>query len=287
MASETLEFKKLNIDLQKAYKEIKKQNMELVRKTIELTELKERLEDKNLDLQQAYGDVKKTLQAKTEFLNKAAHDLRTPLTPILTLLPIVQKRTRDEESKYNLKIVYNNAKYLNTLVEELLELVRTEAMSFKYNFKKIKLQNLVQEVIENHKIVFQENCIKVICKISESLPEVAADKSKMIEVLQNLLSNAIKFTPKGGGIAIKIRKIDNFINVRVEDTGIGMSKKTLSRLFEEFYKADESRHYPGSGLGLSICKRIIEAHKGRIWAESGGHGKGSVLAFSIPLKQEG
>ena len=102
-------------------------------------------------------------------------------------------------------------------------------------------------------------------------------------MLHNLISNAIKFMPKGGTLNFETLKKDNFLYVRIKDSGIGMTQKTLSRLFEPFFKADQSRHSQGSGLGLSICKTIVENHKGKIWAESKGLGKGTIITFTLPL----
>ena len=96
----------------------------------------------------------------------------------------------------------------------------------------------------------------------------------------------MNFMPKGGRITVSVKKMDNFINIRFKDTGIGMTKRTLSRIFEEFYRADESRHIAGHGLGLCICREIIGSHNGKMQAESKGLRKGSTILFDIPIKQK-
>ena len=105
----------------------------------------------------------------------------------------------------------------------------------------------------------------------------------MNELLDNIINNAIKYTPGGGKITVKARKLNGEVEVSIHDTGIGMTKEQIKHIFEEFYKADKSRHdVDSSGLGLSICKKIVEGHGGRIWAESPGLGKGSTFYFTLP-----
>jgi len=279
-------------ELQKLTKDTQKQNRDIIRKTLDLTELKGQLEDKNIELQDANRQISNALQVKTQFINQAAHDLGTPLTPILTLLPLIKRRIKDKKAIYDnkkdiydLTIVENNAKNLSEIVKELIALIKTEAKGVEYKFQKLSFTRLIGESIKNYKVIFENNKIKVLNKSPDNLPMIEGDKHKLTELLENLISNAVKFMPKGGALEIAAKKIDNFINVRISDSGIGMTKNTLSSLFEEFFKADKSRHYKGSGLGLSICKRIVEGHNGKIWAESAGLGKGSTIAFSIPIRQ--
>ncbi len=274
-----------NIELQNANRGIQKQNKDLIRKTLELMELKGEIEDRNIELQDANRQILSALAAKTQFINQAAHDLGTPLTPILALLPIIKNSITDKKISYDVTVVENNAKYLSVIVKELITLIKTEAKGAGYHFRKLDFAELAQEIIGNCKIIFDANEIKVASRIQKNLPMIEADGHKLTELLQNLISNAVKFMQKGGKLTFTARKTDNFINVRVSDTGLGMSKKTLSMLFEEFFKADKSRHYQGSGLGLSICKKIVEGHNGRIWAESKGIGKGSTIAFSLPIRR--
>ena len=271
-----------NIDLNIANKDIKKQNKDLISKTLQLTELKGQIEDKNIDLETANKEILETLQEKTQFINRAAHDLRTPLTPILTLLPIIKDRIKDKKNLYDLSIVENNTMYLSEIVKELILLIKTEA-KVDYNFQRLGFKKLVDEVVKNHSIVLEKNNVKISVMMPNNLPKIEGDRNKLIELMQNLISNAAKFMPRGGKITISAGETDNFINVRVSDTGIGMNKKTLSMLFHEFFKADNSRHYQGSGLGLSICKKIVESHGGKMWAESEGIGKGSTIAFNLPI----
>ena len=264
-------------------KDVEKQNRELVRKTIELNELKGQLEDKNIDLEKANEEITNLLKTKIDFMNRAAHDLRTPLTPIITLAPIIENEIKDEKLKHGISIIKNNANYLNKIVKELISIIKSQPNKFEKDFEKINIKDLITEVINNEENVFRSHKIKINEKIPSGLPNIFVDRISITEVLQNIISNAIKFTPNGGTLKATAFKKDNFIYVDIKDSGIGMSKKTLSRLFEPFFKADESRHIEGSGLGLSICKRILENHNGGIKAQSDGPGKGSTITFYLPV----
>lgn len=274
-----------NIDLTNSYLELEKQRRDLLRKTIELTDIKSQLEDRTVKLEEANKEILSMLKLKTEFINQAAHDLRTPLTPIMTLIPLLKPYLKDNNALHNLDIIFNNANYLNRIVKELLLLAKTKTSRFEYMFEYIELCDLIDEVLSNNETVFKSQGITIVRKYEKGLPKVQLDRFKMIEVIQNIFANTLKFSHGKGILTISIKKIDKFINVRMSDTGIGMSKNTLIKVFEEFFKADPSRHGEGVGLGLSICKRIIEKHNGRIWAESKGIGKGSSIIFEVPVNQ--
>ena len=275
-----------NYESESAIKSINKQNKDLIMKTMALTELQGQLEDKNYELEKASMEIQRLMEARTEFMNKAAHDLRTPITPILLLIPTIKKRIKDIETLYDLKVIEKNANYLKQIANNLISYLKSSTGQYKYIFKKTDIKILIEDVLATYKEAFNQNRIEVIKKIPNNLPFVEVDELKITEVLQNIVSNALKFMPRVGKLVIDIKKRDNFINAKFKDTGIGMGKKTLSKIFVEFYKADESRHIPGEGLGLSICKNIIEDHHGRVWAESEGIGKGSTILFDIPVNQK-
>jgi len=139
--------------------------------------------------------------------------------------------------------------------------------------------------IEKNILLFSEKNIEIINNISENI-EVLADKLRLEELFDNLLSNASKYNLETGNIVLDAHEDRGIVTVSVKDSGIGMTKKQISAIFEEFYKADSSRHdFESSGLGMPICKIIVEKHGGRIWAESEGLGKGSTFYFTLPLQQ--
>lgn len=272
-----------NQELQKLYNQLNRQNKDFIRKTIDLTELKNELEDKNFELENANREITNLLKAKTEFMNRVAHDLRTPLAPILILAPLIKSKTNDEKIRHDISIVENNAKYLNQLLNELIALIKREPSKSEGSYERLDIMELIEEILNNEENVFKTQKIKVARQIAPKLHGIMGNRISLIEVLHNLISNAVKFMAKGGKLKITAFEKDNFIYVSVKDNGIGMTKKTLSKIFEPFFKADESRHSEGSGLGLSICKKIVEEHGGGIIAQSEGLKKGSAITFYLPI----
>ena len=280
------ELEKKNLELQSTINNANKQNKELIRETIELTELKSQLEDRNYELQQANKEILSLMEARTEFISKAAHDLRTPITPILVLIPTIKERIKDIGILYDLKVVERNANYLRDIADNLISYLKSRTGKYNYDFKKTDIRKLIEDVLITYKQVFKQRRISIIKKIPRNIPLIELDGLKITEVIQNIVSNAIKYMPRVGKLTISVKKMDNFINVSFKDTGIGIKKNNLSKIFEEFFKADKSRHSAGEGLGLSICKGIIEDHHGKTWAESKGLRKSSTILFDIPIKQK-
>ncbi|MCH8003204.1 MAG: PAS domain S-box protein [Nanoarchaeota archaeon] len=275
-----------NYELESAIKSINKQNKDLVKTSMALTELRGQLEDKNYELQQANKEILSLMEARTDFINKAAHDLRTPITPILVLLPTIKKRIKDIGVLFDLKVIERNANYLKNIADNLISYLKSNTQKYDYNFKKTDIRELIEDVLITYREVFKQRKISIIKKFSGNLPLIKLDGLKITEVLQNIVSNSIKFMPRVGKLTISVKKMDNFINIRFKDTGIGIKKENLEEIFIEFFKADVSRHTAGEGLGLSICKGIIEDHHGKIWAESKGLGKGTTVSFNIPITQK-
>jgi len=179
-------------------------------------------------------------------------------------------------------VIGRNLDYMKNLVIKTIELARLNSPNTKFSFDKINLSEIVKIDIEKNKNLFELSNITVDNKINEKI-FVQADKLRLEELFDNLIVNAVKYSPDGGLITIDAKEDKDFIKISVTDSGMGMSKDQLEHIFEEFYKIDESRHdFDSSGLGLPICKRIVEKHGGRIWAESAGLGKGTSMEFTIP-----
>ncbi|MBW2976458.1 HAMP domain-containing histidine kinase [Candidatus Woesearchaeota archaeon] len=275
-----------NYELMSAIQNLNEQNRNIIKRSLELTELQRDLEDKNYEVEKANEKVMKLMEARTEFVNRAAHDLRTPVTPILILIPEIKKRIKDKEILCDLSVIERNAAYLRSIANDLISYLKSQSGKYTYSFVKTSLNELVEDVLTTYKEAFKQNRISVEKKFQSILPPVELDVLKIAQVIQNIVSNALKFTPEGGRLAITAEKMDSFINIKFKDSGIGLSKKNLTRIFDEFFKVDKSRHSTGEGLGLSICNEVILNHNGRIWAESGGPGKGTTIAFEIPIKQK-
>jgi two-component system, OmpR family, sensor histidine kinase VicK len=248
-----------------------------------------------LELMKAHVRLKMHDKMQREFINIAAHELRTPIQPILGLTEVISSRVKDTAEAELLKVVTRNAKRLQQLTEDILDVTRIEGNSLVLNIQQFNLNdviaNAVNDVIANS-ISFNGKKKENTRIFYESLKNkniiVQADEARITQVIFNLLNNAVKFTSEeeGGTISIilevKNKNDNNYqeeVIVRIKDTGIGIAPEIMPRLFTKFATKSEK----GTGLGLFISKSIIEAHGGKIWAENNIDGKGATFYFSLPL----
>ena len=175
-----------------------------------------------------------------------------------------------------------NVEYMRNLITKTLQLARLRSTDIEFDMETVSLRKEINNILKTQNISLKEKKIEAQNNVDEKIM-VKADRLRFRELIENLISNAIKYTPKGrGNIAIDAKRIRKNIEISVKDTGIGMNKRQVERVFEEFYKADKSRHeLDSSGLGLSICKRIVEKHGGKIWVESKGLEEGSTFYFTL------
>jgi two-component system, OmpR family, sensor histidine kinase VicK len=223
-----------------------------------------------------------------EFIHIAAHELRTPIQPILGLSQVISSRIKDTEEAELLKVVTRNAKRLQQLTEDILDVTRIESNSLLLNKEQFDLSevitNAINDIIANS-ISFSEKKKENTKIFYEPLKNkniiVQADKARITQVISNLLNNAVKFTSEGTiSVILEENKDDDHkVIVRIKDTGIGIASEIMPRLFTKFATKSEK----GTGLGLFISKSIIEAHGGNIWAENNTDGKGATFYFSLPL----
>lgn len=271
--------------------EQKEAEQSIKEKNKELQDLGNKLQELNLNLEKKVKErtreVENLLKQKDEFVNQLGHDLKSPLTPLVTLLPIIEERENDSELKELLGISIENVNFMKELVIKTLSLAKLNAPNTKFNIDEVKLSEEITSILYTKQHIFIERGISTENKVPEGLI-LKADKLRLDELFNNLVTNAIKYSDEGGSIKIEAEEDGDFIKVSIKDTGVGMTEEQLSHIFEEFYKVDPSRHdLDSSGLGLSICKRIVEKHGGKIWAESPGEGKGTTFYFTIPaLKKE-
>jgi signal transduction histidine kinase len=243
-------------------------NSELERKVKERTEKIERL-----------------LQQKNEFINQLGHDLKTPLVPFVILTPMLKKHLAGKPKI--LKIVdtlESSTNHIKNMVDKTLQLAKLNSSKVTFEFEETNLVSEINDAIENNQYLFNENNIDVKNMVDEEII-VNADKSQLEEVFTNLFTNAIKYSQDNKGnivIDVKKGKDDDEVIVSVKDDGIGMTSEQQEHIFDEFYKIDSSRHdLDSSGLGLAICKRIVEYHGGKMWVDSPGVGKGSAFYFTL------
>jgi len=255
--------------------------LEVTDRAVELAtrELKQKVKE----LERAYEELKALDRMKDEFLAMTAHELKTPLTPMLSLVRQVLDRNLgkiNEKQEKALRIVSRGAERLRSSIEKILEISKLESGLVKLNKEKIQLAPLIQDMVEQMKPLARLKKITITQRITK-LPPVDADRMRMATVLTNLIENAIKFTSGGGKVTVKAGQKGNRILVQVRDTGIGIAKKDLPKLFTKFFQVNHTK--PGPGLGLSICKRLVEAHGGKIRCES-KLGKGSTFSFTLSVK---
>jgi len=244
-----------------------------------LSVLNKNLEEK---VKERTVEIERLLKQKDAFIGQLGHDLKTPLTPMMTLLPLLRVQMKDAKSMEMLDTVIRNVQFMKDLVIETIDLTEINSTNMEFSIEDIDLLSEVNNIIKNNQLLLEDNNFKVDNKITEKII-IEADKLRFEEIFNNLFSNAIKYIPESGStITIDAKKGKDFVTISMSDTGIGMTKEQLDHIFEEFYKADGSRHDLYShGLGLSICKNIVEKHGGKIWAESPGKGKGSTFYFTF------
>ncbi|MFZ0554070.1 MAG: HAMP domain-containing sensor histidine kinase [Nitrososphaeraceae archaeon] len=261
----------------------------------QLMDSKERLEMLNKQLE-SHNIIQQ------EFINIAAHELRTPIQPILGLSEIALARNEkifdrdDPQLKETLEVITRNAKRLHRLTDDILDVTRIDSKILKLNNESVDIDEVIDVVIDDfrnkidHTTEKQVRFVKMIKSQSNkskheagsaSVTNLICDKNRVIQIMSNLISNAIKFSSKNGTITIsKEVTIDNkFIVISVIDRGSGIDPDIFPRLFSKF--ATRSNH--GTGLGLYICKNLVEAHGGRIWAQDNKNGPGATFSFSLPI----
>src|ERR687896_456723 len=242
-------------------------NNEVKRRTRELDE-------SNKQLSEANQQLKVHDKMQREFINVAAHELRTPIQPILGLSEILQSKERDEEKRRLVDIISRNAKRLQSLTEDILDVTRIESHSLKLKKEEFNLNDVIINCINDMTINNGKN-VKLLYEPKDII--IDGDKGRISQVISNLLSNAFKFTTDGTTSIISEKK-DGQVIVSVKDTGTGIDSELFPRLFSKF----ASKSFSGTGLGLFIAKSIIESHNGKIWAENNSEGRGATFTFSLP-----
>jgi signal transduction histidine kinase len=239
---------------------------------------------------QALQLQEEALRAKREFLSIVSHELRTPLTPILGYLDLMLvgeggDLTHDQQVMLN--TIRSNTLRMSVLVEDLLEIGRVEANSITLQFWPINLSILIGETVDRVQSDLEHKNMILTQAIDVQLPSVEADCKRVGQVLMNLLSNAVKYSHPGGHITIRAFKRDSqYIEIQIEDTGIGLTPEQQSKLFIRFYRAETPfrDQVSGTGLGLVIAKTFVELHGGSIMVQS-QLGAGSIFSFTLPLHQ--
>ncbi len=228
-------------------------------------------------------EFKRTEAVRRDFVANVSHDLRTPIASMKALVETLLDGALEDESvaRVFLSRMQIEVDDLARLVEELLQLSRAEAGQIELHVGAGNIEAVTRRVSDRMQAQAKLKQINIVLQSEPELPWAVFDSDRVEQVLVNLVHNAIKFTPVGGTIRVRCRTEADEVIVSVEDSGPGLAREDLDRVFERFYKADRSRSAAGSGLGLAIAKHLIQLHGGRIWAES-DYGSGATFSFALP-----
>lgn len=243
---------------------------ELAQLAVSFNQMAARLEQVEAMRRQLIGDV--------------AHELRTPLAAIKGSLEALIDGVLPPEAP-TFQHIYREADRLERLVSDLQELSRVEAGAYRMNPQPVAVTGLINTVVARLSRQFEEKGVMLETALPADLPLVLADEDRIGQVLLNLVGNALQYTPTGGSVSIAAHREGKEVHIVIRDTGIGIPAEHLPHIFARFYRVDKSRSRArgGSGIGLTIAKHLVEAHGGRIWAESAGTGQGSVFTFTLPV----
>ena len=225
-----------------------------------------------------------TESLRRELIGNVTHELRTPLSTIKGYMEGLMDGVLPAEPN-TYQQVYREADRLQRLVSDLQELSRVEAGAFDLDCQPVKMAELIQHIVSRLRPQFEEKGVNLDVDLPSDLPRVRVDEDRINQVLINLIGNALQYTPTGGMVTVTTEKHPPELWITINDTGIGIATEHLPHLFTRFYRVDKSRSRAGggSGIGLTIVKYLIEAHGGRVWAESQGEGQGSIFTFSLPI----
>lgn len=248
--------------------------------------LERRVEERTAELQKALERVSELSQLKSNFIANISHELRTPLTHIkgyIELLISESLGTITEEQRHALQVIHQSTGKLETLIEDLIMVSLASRGELSIKLENVDIRRLSNLAIKSATSKAQDRGLKLHAVIDENVPFVQADAQKIVWVLSQLIDNGIKFTSSGGSVIVSVkREGENLVVVSVTDTGIGIPSHRLNDIFEPFHQLDGSstRHYGGTGLGLSLVRQIIEAHGSMIEVQS-TEGRGSTFKFPL------
>jgi PAS domain S-box-containing protein len=248
----------------------------IARDVTEKKRLEQKVREYHERLQKSCEDLIEADRIKTEFISNITHELLTPLTSIRGFTELLYDETTgkiNDGQKKSLQIILRNSDRLIRLIKDLLDVSHLEKNKLGMQFGLISIGDVISRCMQDLQPQAKYKEITISQDI-KPLPKIWGDEGRLTQVIANLLANAIKFTPQKGTITVIARESQNEVKISITDTGIGIPHDQLSRIFERFYQIDgsNSRKYGGAGLGLSICKSIVENHYGSIWAESDGNG---------------
>lgn len=264
---------------------IKEASGELKEVALILEDITDRFEAEET-LRKAKEAAEAANQAKDKFLAILSHELRTPLTPVLTSVQILEMdKNLPEEYRQWVEVIHRNVELEARLIDDLLDLTRISKGKLKLNRERVDIHRLIEHVIDIYRTELDNKHLTLSLELKASHSFVEGDPARLQQVLWNLLKNAVKFTPSKGVIVISSSDEEQMVRVAIKDSGIGIDPDTLPRIFDAFEQGEQTvtRHFGGLGLGLAICKNLVEIHAGKIKAESDGRDKGAVFTILLPI----
>jgi signal transduction histidine kinase len=278
----------LGNEVKRRTRQLNVSNQQLYSKTSELKLTNESLTESNKKLESANKQLEVHDKMQKDFINIAAHELRTPIQPILALTQVLRSRKEkdnngketDEELSL-LDAVIRNAKRLKRLAEDILDVTKIESHSLILHKERFNLNEVILNTIQDIRNEISDGKLKLLYEFDRDSLFIEADRERITQVISNLLGNAVKFT-KEGTIFIFLEKTDSKVTFNIKDTGTGIDSEILPRLFTKF----ATKSFEGTGLGLFVSKSIIEAHGGEMWAENNADGKGATFSFTLPLSKQ-
>jgi two-component system CheB/CheR fusion protein len=236
-------------------------------------------------------ELKRAATAKSEFLANMSHELRTPLNSINGFSEVLFDETfgpLNEKQKKYVNNVLTSGKHLLLLINQILDMAKVESGKMKLSITKLPMKNLLTEISLLVADMAGKKNLQIELDLADDLPAIEADELKVKEIIYNLLSNAVKFTPDGGKIGIRAKLAGDAIEVEVWDTGVGIARENMEKIFEGFFRVDTpySRVTEGTGLGLPLSKKMVELHGGKFFVRSKGLNQGTLVRFVLPIRSE-
>jgi two-component system clock-associated histidine kinase SasA len=229
-------------------------------------------------------DREAEIEKRIDYTRFLVHELKTPLTPMVTSSQLLIEELPEGPLRKAVAVLAKGTSDLDKRIDELLDLAKAEVGTLRVSPEEVDMMGLLHGVADSVATVFAGRGQSLVLDISSSLSPVWADEQRLQQVLLNLLSNASKFTPAGGSITLRVREHHDVVIVEVQDNGIGINEEEQQLVFDPYYRGrSDSDRLSGLGLGLALCKILIELHGGQIWVNS-RLGEGSTFGFSIPLE---
>jgi PAS domain S-box-containing protein len=257
---------------------------------VDITERKhmeKRIVDLYLKEKQQREEIEEETKARGLFINVLAHELRTPITPILLSIGMLKDRVDQQPDRLQKKLtdnIFQSTHLLARRLEELLDLGRYSQGSFKLQKKLVDTPEFIKNIVSRCQQTLEMKNQRLILNSPDDLPSIEADTARLEQVFFNLLSNASNFSPKGAVLELTLKTREDRLEVDVKDRGAGISPEDQKKLFKPYHRVEQDRQqFPGLGLGLAVTRQIVEAHDGKIWVQS-EPGQGSTFSFFIPLQ---